>query len=135
MVDLGCLCAVDKKAARTIASSSEAPESFDLDFLQFKTLASYHYLPEGSFRTIYLYQHKAGNKSVYGLFVPATKKATVFAVDTVKSNQVSWDCISVLCTISIGKLDTFVLATDAQPQQPVQQRARGVRQGSLFLPG
>ncbi len=64
LVDLGCLCCVDKKAARQMMSSSSASssadsmDSFELGSLQFKTLASYHYLPDGSFRTVYLYQHK-----------------------------------------------------------------------------
>ncbi len=88
MVDLGCLCAVDKHKARQLASSNpEGADTFELSWLQFKTLATYHYLPQGSYKTVYLYQHKCGNKSIYGLFVPATKKASVFAVDTVRSNQ------------------------------------------------
>ena len=32
---------------------------------------------------------QVGHKMIFGLFVPATKKSSVFVVDTVRSNQVS----------------------------------------------
>ena len=86
LVDLGCLCSVDKKIARTLKAGET--DTFELGWLQFKTLASYHYLPKGSYKTVYLYQHRGGgSKSLYGLFIPATRKAHVFVVDTVRSNQ------------------------------------------------
>ena len=87
LVDLGCLCAVDKQRARELASASGDVDTFELGWLQFKTLAHYHYLPEKSYRTVYFYHHKVGNKSLLGLFVPTSKKASVFVVDTVRSNQ------------------------------------------------
>ena len=37
--------------------------------------------------TSYLDAPKVGNKSLLGLFVPTSKKASVFVVDTVRSNQ------------------------------------------------
>ena len=88
LVDLGCLCAVDKQRARELAKASAADvDTFELGWMQFKTLAHYHYLPERSFRTVYFYHHKVGNKALLGLFVPTSKKASVFVVDTVRSNQ------------------------------------------------
>ena len=87
LVDLGCLCAVDKQRARELARASADVDTFELGWMQFKTLAQYHYLPERSFRTIYFYHHKVGNKALLGLFVPTAKKASVFVVDTVRSNQ------------------------------------------------
>ncbi len=87
LVDLGCLCAVDKEKARDLARSGGDVDTFELGWLQFKTLAHYHYLPEKAYRTIYFYHHKVGNKSLLGLFVPTTKKGSIFVVDTVRSNQ------------------------------------------------
>ncbi len=57
-VDLGCLCAVDKAKARQLAAHEDTADTFDLAWLQFKTLASYHYLPRGSYKTMFLYHHK-----------------------------------------------------------------------------
>lgn len=81
MVDLGCLCMVDKNKARELSAGET--DTFELGWLSFKTLASYHYLPEKSFKTIYFYQHRVGQKSLYGVFIPASRKAHVFVVDTV----------------------------------------------------
>jgi len=89
MVDLGCLCVVDKNHARDLASAGGDANSdtFELGWLQFKPLANYHYLPDKSFKTVYFYQHRVATKSLFGLFVPSSKKAHVFVVDTVRSNQ------------------------------------------------
>ena len=62
-------------------------DTFDLSWLQFKTLASYEYLEPGSYKYIYLYHHKTGSKSMWGLIVPGQKKGTIFVLDTVRSNQ------------------------------------------------
>lgn len=87
-MDLGCLCIVDKAKARQLAASvSSDTDTFDLGWLQFKTLAHYPYLASDSFKTIYLYHHKVGNKALFGLFVPTSKKGLVYVLDTVKSNQ------------------------------------------------
>ena len=50
LVDLGCLCTVDKAKARELAASGGDIDTFDLSWLQFKTLAHYHYLPEGKLK-------------------------------------------------------------------------------------
>ena len=62
-------------------------DTFDLQWLQFKTLAHYPYLASESFKMLYLYHHKVGNKAMYGLFLPSSKKGLVFVLDTVRSNQ------------------------------------------------
>ena len=88
LVDLGCLCVVDKAKARELASGNTTDlDTFELEWLQFKTLAHYHYLPEKGLKKIYFYHHKVGHKALFGLFVPGWKKADVFVVDTVRSNQ------------------------------------------------
>ena len=59
--------------------------SFSL--FQFKTVASHQYLEPGTFKYIYLYHHRTQAKQLWGLFIPGLKRATVFVVDTVRSNQ------------------------------------------------
>ena len=58
MVEVGCLCTVDKGRARAMASSGDSIDSFEIDWLHFKTLTNYHYLPANSFKSIYFYHHK-----------------------------------------------------------------------------
>jgi DNA polymerase epsilon subunit 1 len=88
LVDLGCLCVVDKAKAKQLASSASGDtDTFDLSWLQFKTLAHYPYMSSDSFKTLYFYHHKVGNKAMYGLFLPSSKKALVIVLDTVRSNQ------------------------------------------------
>lgn len=41
--------------------------------------------PAGSIRHIYLYHHAQGHKALFGIFVPAQRKASVFVLDTVSS--------------------------------------------------
>ena len=86
LVDLGCLVMVDKHKARELASESN-PDTFELGWLQFKTLANYHYMAPNAYKTIYFYHHRVGNKHLFGMFLPVGKRASVFVVDTVRSNQ------------------------------------------------
>ena len=85
MVNLGCLAGVERSKAGQLRGQDI--DTFELSWLQFKTLASYHYLEPNSFKYIYLYHHKTGTKSMWGLIVPAQKKGTIFVLDTVRSNQ------------------------------------------------
>ena len=75
------------QARQLAASASNDTDTFDLGWLQFKTLAHYPYLASDSFKILYFYHHKVGNKAFYGLFIPASKKALIFGLDTVRSNQ------------------------------------------------
>ncbi|XP_074652055.1 DNA polymerase epsilon catalytic subunit A-like [Tubulanus polymorphus] len=85
LVQLGCLVTVSRDHARL--NMGKETDTFDLENLEFRTLAQYAYLEPGSARYIYLYHHVCGNKILYGLFLPMLKKATVIAVDTVRTNQ------------------------------------------------
>ena len=85
VVNLGCLAGVERSKATQLRGQDV--DTFELSWLQFKTLATYQYLEPNSFKYIYLYHHKTGNKAIWGLIIPAQKKGTVFVVDTVKSNQ------------------------------------------------
>ncbi len=50
-------------------------------------MASHQYLEPGTFKYIYLYHHRTAAKQLWGLFIPGTKRAAVYVVDTVRSNQ------------------------------------------------
>ena len=86
LVDLGCLCVVNKSKVKELAATNDL-DTFDLDWLQFKTLSSYHYMPPAAYKSLYFYHHRVGNKQLVGLFIPSSKKAHVYVVDTVRSNQ------------------------------------------------
>ena len=82
---LGCLVSVEKSKAKQLQGRDT--DTFELSWMQFKSLASYHYLEPGSFKYIYLYHHRQGSKAMWGLMIPGTKRATVWVVDTVRSKQ------------------------------------------------
>ncbi|KAG0692675.1 DNA polymerase epsilon catalytic subunit A [Chionoecetes opilio] len=81
MVQLGCVCVVDKSL------SQAETDTFELNQLKFKTVAQYQYLEEGSMHHVYFYHHCSGNKAMFGIFFNHSKKANIFVLDTVRSNQ------------------------------------------------
>ncbi|CAH1796227.1 unnamed protein product [Owenia fusiformis] len=85
MVRIGCVCTVNKSISQHYGSIDT--DTFDLDHLDFRTLAQYPYLEPGSMKHIYLYHYQSGAKMMFGLFFPMSKKASVFVVDTVRTNQ------------------------------------------------
>ncbi|XP_076438241.1 DNA polymerase epsilon catalytic subunit A-like [Babylonia areolata] len=85
LVNLGCVVTVDREFAKMMAGRET--DTFELENLEFRTLAQFPYLEPGSMKYIYLYHHICGNKMLLGLFFPVSKRATVFVVDTVRSDQ------------------------------------------------
>ncbi|XP_015221455.2 DNA polymerase epsilon catalytic subunit A [Lepisosteus oculatus] len=85
LVQLGCVCMVNKQLARDLANREA--DTFDLDHLEMRSLAQFSYLEPGSVRHIYMYHHSQGHKALFGLFIPSQRKASVFVLDTVRSNQ------------------------------------------------
>ncbi|XP_076845905.1 DNA polymerase epsilon catalytic subunit A [Brachyhypopomus gauderio] len=85
LVQLGCVCMVNKQAVRDLAGREA--DTFDLEHLDMRSLAQFSYLEPGSVRHIYLYHHSQGHKALFGLFIPSQRKASVFVLDTVRSNQ------------------------------------------------
>lgn len=85
LVQLGCVCAVDR-TQRSLPTADT--DSFQLSQLSFKTLAHHPYLESGidTLKYIYVYHHKCGNKVMIAMFFPS-KKANFFVVDTVRTNQ------------------------------------------------
>lgn len=84
LVQLGCLCAVDRSQRYTGDT-----ESFNLSQLTFKTLAHHPYLESGieTLKYLYIYHYKSGNKTMLVLFSPPAKKVNFFVIDTVRTNQ------------------------------------------------
>ncbi|KAK2845413.1 hypothetical protein Q7C36_010267 [Tachysurus vachellii] len=85
LVQLGCLCMVNKQVVRALAGREA--DTFELEHLDMRSLAQFSYLEPGSVRHIYLYHHSQGHKALFGLFIPSQRKASVFVLDTVRSNQ------------------------------------------------
>ncbi|XP_069475427.1 DNA polymerase epsilon catalytic subunit A isoform X1 [Ambystoma mexicanum] len=85
LAQLGCVCMVNKQLTRHLTGRES--DTFDLEHLEMRSLAQFSYLEPGSIRHIYLYHNSQGNKALFGLFIPSQRKAAVFVVDTVRSNQ------------------------------------------------
>ncbi|XP_041470272.1 DNA polymerase epsilon catalytic subunit A-like isoform X2 [Lytechinus variegatus] len=85
LMKLGCVCMVNRQHAKFLLGGDM--DTFDLSQLEFKTLAQFQYLPSGSLRRVYFYQNIVGSKCMMGLFFSTSAKATIIAVDTVRTNQ------------------------------------------------
>eukprot|EP00112_Aurelia_sp_Birch-Aquarium-sp1_P000107 Seg1008.10 transcript_id=Seg1008.10/GoldUCD/mRNA.D3Y31 product="DNA polymerase epsilon catalytic subunit A" protein_id=Seg1008.10/GoldUCD/D3Y31 len=82
---LGCVCMVNRITAKAYAGKEL--EMYDLDQLEFKTLAEVEYLTKGHLKHIYFYHCQLENRAVFCLFFPPSQKASVFVLNTVRSNQ------------------------------------------------
>ncbi|XP_053408498.1 DNA polymerase epsilon catalytic subunit A-like [Mercenaria mercenaria] len=85
LVKLGCVTMVNRDFAKYM--SGREIDTFELEHLEFRTLAQFSYLEPSSIKHLYLYHHACGSKMLYGLFLPMSKKGTIFVVDTVRSDQ------------------------------------------------
>lgn len=95
LVQLGCICTVDPAEARKmIQFGSTNMDSFTLSQLQFKSVALQPYLQKqdgvAPVKHIYLYQHSALNssRSMWALVLPPVKRAYIYVLDSVRTNQV-----------------------------------------------
>ncbi|XP_071842244.1 DNA polymerase epsilon catalytic subunit A-like isoform X2 [Apostichopus japonicus] len=85
LVNLGCVCQVNRDYARFLAGKEL--ETFDLPQLEFRTVAQFAYLPADSFRRIFLYHHVSGTKMICSLFFSTASNASIFALDSVRDNN------------------------------------------------
>ncbi|XP_067406281.1 DNA polymerase epsilon catalytic subunit A [Emydura macquarii macquarii] len=85
LIHLGCVCMVSRQLVRHL--TGREAETFALEHLEMCSLAQFSYLEPGSIRHIYLYHNSQGSKALFGLFIPSQRKACVFVLDTVRSNQ------------------------------------------------
>ncbi|XP_070151700.1 DNA polymerase epsilon catalytic subunit 1 isoform X2 [Polyergus mexicanus] len=90
ILQLGCVCMVDPRAARKMADGAD---TFTLDQLEFKSIAFQPYLKQTeSINYIFLYHHWSSNhqRALWGLFLSASKRGHIFILDSVAaSNQLS----------------------------------------------
>ncbi|XP_043487163.1 DNA polymerase epsilon catalytic subunit 1 isoform X1 [Polistes fuscatus] len=87
ILQLGCICIVDPKSIRKIPDGAD---TFLLEQLQFKSIAVQPYLQQWeSINHIFLYHHWSANRqrSLWGLFLSASKRVHIFVLDSVSSNQ------------------------------------------------
>ena len=108
VVNLGCLAGVERAKAGQLRGQDV--DTFELSWLQFKTLASYQYLEPDSYKYVYLYHHRTATKSMWGFIVPAQKKGTIFVVDTVRSNQ-----LPGLATLYNNERASYLARADRAP--------------------
>uniref|UniRef100_A0A7N4NHU2 DNA polymerase epsilon catalytic subunit n=1 Tax=Sarcophilus harrisii TaxID=9305 RepID=A0A7N4NHU2_SARHA len=85
LIQLGCVCMVSRQLVQHL--TGREAETFSLEYLEMRSLAQFSYLEPGSIRHIFLYHHSQGSKALFGLFIPSQRKASVFVLDTVRSNQ------------------------------------------------
>ncbi|KAF4795109.1 hypothetical protein TURU_095920 [Turdus rufiventris] len=85
VIRLGCVCMVSRQLVRHLAGREA--ETFNIEHLEMRSLAQFTYLEPGSIRHIYLYHSSQGSKALLGLFIPSQRKAAIFVLDKVRSNQ------------------------------------------------
>lgn len=117
LIRLGCVCIVNRHLVRHLIGRET--EAFDLEHLEMRSLAQFSYLEPGnkagqkddgccwagspfcsdaglcstfpgSIKHIYLYHNSQSKKALFGLFIPSQRKASVFVVDTVRSQRQGW---------------------------------------------
>lgn len=87
ILQLGCICVVDSKQVRDMADGSD---TFDLSQLQFRSIAVQPYLEKrDAIKHIFLYHQWSSNRqrAVWGLFLGPSKRAHIYVLDTVRTNQ------------------------------------------------
>ncbi|XP_062890220.1 DNA polymerase epsilon catalytic subunit A isoform X2 [Mobula hypostoma] len=112
LVQLGCVCVVNRQLSFHLAGRET--DNFDLEHLEMCSLAQFSYLEPGSVRHIYFYHNAQGNKALFGLFIPSQRKASVFVLDTVRSNQMPNlnNLYAAERTAMLEKLDEELLPPD-----------------------
>jgi DNA polymerase epsilon subunit 1 len=72
---------------RQVLYSPQEIDSYELDHLDFKTVAQYSYLDGHCFKLIYLYHSQSDHRAFFSLYIGATRKTSIFVVDRVRTNQ------------------------------------------------
>nr|CAD7454365.1 unnamed protein product [Timema tahoe] len=117
LLRLGCVCAVERSAARRLTTASNT-DTFMLDQLQFRSLAHSPYLHRQADGThtvkhVYLYHNRApaGHRAMFGLFLAPSKRALIFVLDTVRTNQMP--NMDLLPPVEL----TFEIRVETDPRQ------------------
>ncbi|XP_048412228.2 DNA polymerase epsilon catalytic subunit A isoform X2 [Stegostoma tigrinum] len=112
LIQLGCVCMVNRQLSPHLAEREA--DTFDLEQLEMRSLAQFNYLEPGTIRHIYFYHNAQGNKALFGLFIPSQRKASIFVLDTVRSNQMPNlnNLYATERTAMLEKLDEELLPPD-----------------------
>ncbi|KAJ8673754.1 hypothetical protein QAD02_005016 [Eretmocerus hayati] len=89
IMQLGCVCAVDKQAIPDLRDGSN---TFHLDQLVYKSIASQPYLRNlKEIKKVFLYHHWSSSsnyrRAMWSLFFTATKTCHIFVLDTVRTDR------------------------------------------------
>lgn len=92
LIQLGCICSVQRSVAKDIAANraNNTLDTFSIEQLESRTLRHQPYLKGGgNLKRLFLYQHSSatGKRQLWGLFIPAIKKAIIIFLDSVRTNQ------------------------------------------------
>lgn len=93
LLRLGCVCSVERNEARRLAASGlrDGTDTFSMHQLQYRSLSHHPYLQSRTetLQHLYLYHNRAptGQRAMFGLFLSPSKRAFVFVLDTVRTNQ------------------------------------------------
>ncbi|EDW38877.1 GL13784 [Drosophila persimilis] len=92
LMDMGCICGVQREESRRLAMlSTKELESFSIEQLEQRPQTQVQYLAMANarMRKIYLYQHNTptAKKEIWSLILMPSKKGYIFALDTVRANQ------------------------------------------------
>ncbi|CAK1550449.1 unnamed protein product [Leptosia nina] len=139
LVTLGCICTVDQQEARRLIQFGSNMDSFTLSQLQFKSVAHQPYLQKqdgvSPVKHIFLYQHSAptSSRSMWSLVLGPTKKAYIFVLDTVKTNQVpnmnTLYSAERTAKINLGTEETTLPGSELSWEVVVETEARAVYKG------
>lgn len=118
LIQLGCICSVQRSEAKQMAATtaSNAIDTFSIEQLEFRTISQQPYLKDGgNMKRIFLYQHSSatGKREIWGLFVPAMKKASIVVLDTVRTNQ-----MPSMKNFYAAERSTFIQSHPNQSKQP-----------------
>ncbi|XP_067618241.1 DNA polymerase epsilon catalytic subunit 1 [Eurosta solidaginis] len=91
LMNMGCMCSVQRQEAQRLATlATKDLEIFSIEQLE-QRLQGHTYLRDAQHRVrkIFLYQHNTptAKKEIWGLFLLSSRKALIFALDTVRTNQ------------------------------------------------
>ncbi|XP_043653722.1 DNA polymerase epsilon catalytic subunit 1 [Drosophila teissieri] len=92
LMDMGCICGVQREEARRLAQlATKDLETFSIEQLEQRPQTQVKYLASANnrLRKIYLYQHNTptAKKEIWSMILMPSKKAYIFALDTVRANQ------------------------------------------------
>ncbi|XP_045485974.1 DNA polymerase epsilon catalytic subunit 1 [Pieris rapae] len=139
LVQLGCICSVDQQEARRLLQVGSNMDTFTLSQLQFKSVAHQAYLQKqdeiSPIKHIFLYQHSAPNssRSMWSLILGPSKRAYIFVLDTVKTNQVpnmnTLYLAERTAKINLGTVESTIPSSELNWEVTVETEARAIYRG------